>query len=102
MSATTSRLPHLRLLRLVRRALDAVEEALRPDEADADDRPSPADEDGADGGTTREILLPTATGEPPARRAERQAHDYLARRRRKLAAQLDHEPAGEAPVRGGR
>lgn len=82
MTATATNPAHVRLLRLARRALDHVERALRPDAGDhaADDE---------DTETTRDILLPATTGEPPARRAERQAHDYLARRRRKLARQLD-------------
>ena len=82
MTATTTTPAHIRLLRLIRRALDTVEQALRPD----DDPRTPADTDTE---TTRDILLPTSTGEPPARRAQRQAHDYLERRRRKMARQLD-------------
>ena len=81
MTATASTPAHIRLLRLLRRALDTVEQALRPD----DDPRTPDD----DSETTRDILLPMSTGEPPARRAQRQAHDYLERRRRKLARQLD-------------
>ena len=80
MTATASTPAHIRLLRLVRRALDTVEQALRPDD---DPRTDTETE------TTRDILLPTSTGEPPARRAQRQAHDYLERRRRELARQLD-------------
>lgn len=82
MTATASTPAHIRLLRLVRRTLDTVEQALRPDDPSED----PAD---GDTETTRDILLPRATGEPPSRRAQRQAHDYLERRRRQLARQLD-------------
>ena len=82
MTATARTPAHMRLLRLVQRALDGVEQALRPSD---DHRPG----DDEDHETTREILLPTTTDEPPARRAQRQAHDYLARRRRRLARQLD-------------
>ena len=82
MTATASTPARHRLLRLVRRTLDTVEQVLRPDHAS--DRA--ADEDTE---TTRDILLPRSTGEPAARRAQRQAHDYLERRRRRLARQLD-------------
>lgn len=86
MSATpaTTVLP----LRAVRRVLDRVERALRPSDPD-----EPAIDvttaDDLDSTTTRELLVPTTTGEPRAARASRQAQDYLERRRRKLSRQLD-------------
>ena len=80
MTATASTPPHIRVLRLTRRALDRVEQTLRPD---AGERHHEETE------TTREILLPSATGESRSRRAQRQAHPYLARRRRQLARRLD-------------
>lgn len=77
-------------LRIVRRVLDTVERALRP-AADRDPVEPGAVDTAApdlDTSTTRELLLPVLTGEAPARRAQRQASDYLERRRRKLAEQL--------------
>lgn len=72
-------------LRTVRRLLDRVERALRPSEAD-----EPAvDPTAVDDLDTRELLVPSASGEPRAARASRQAQDYLERRRRKLSRQLD-------------
>lgn len=76
-----------RAVRLARRTLDAVENALRPDDATL---PSGGDDDnGADATTTQDILIPRDTGERASSRATRQAQDYLARRRRKLREDLD-------------
>lgn len=97
MSATPAT-ADLRPLRFVRRVLDQVERALRPDRpggeaidppASADDAPVPGrPADDLDSTTTRELLVPTSD-EPAAARASRQAQAYLERRRRKLARTLD-------------
>ena len=92
MSATTAFLP----LRAVRRMLGHVDAALRPATPVATaealappDRSIPSPDEDEDATTTRELLVPARTGEPPAARASRQAQDYLERRRRKLNRQLD-------------
>jgi hypothetical protein len=99
MSATPAT-ADLRPLRFVRRVLDQVERALRPDRpggealdppapAPADDAPVPGrPDDDLDSTTTRELLVPTSD-EPAAARASRQAQAYLERRRRKLARTFD-------------
>lgn len=69
-----------RLVRALRRTLDTVESSLRSTtEHDAQD---------TDVTTTTEILLPRDTGEPPARRAQRQAQTYMRRRQRQLRDDL--------------
>ena len=80
-------------LRALRRVLDPVERLLRPREASD---PTPRSRDvvdpvtaDLDSTTTQELLVPRRTGEPAAERASRQAQDYLERRRRKLAKQLE-------------
>jgi hypothetical protein len=63
----------------LRHLLDRVEGTLR----DADDL-----EPTEPSLTTRELLLPRDTGEPASLRAQRQAADYLERRRQRLREDL--------------
>lgn len=68
------------LARVLRRTLDTVESSLRGTTEDHDQD--------TDVTTTTEILLPRDTGEPPARRAQRQAQTYMRRRQRRLRDDL--------------
>lgn len=65
----------------LRHLLDRIECTLR-DTDDVDVRPT------APNLTTRELLLPRDTGEPASLRAQRQAADYLERRRQRLREDL--------------
>lgn len=89
-------------VKMVRATLDRVERVLRPvmltdpsgaPEQDPEASASPIEgipgADMEDSSITRELLLPTATDEPAAARASRQAREYLERRRRLLRAALD-------------
>ncbi len=69
-----------RLVRALRRTLDTVESSLRTTTGHEDED--------TDVTTTTEILMPRDTGEPPARRAQRQAQTYMRRRQRRLRDDL--------------
>lgn len=69
-----------RLVRALCRTLDTVESSLRTTTGH--------DDEDMDVTTTTEILLPRDTGEPPARRAQRQAQTYMRRRQRRLRDDL--------------